>query len=142
MICEICENCGKPIKREDMIISVKNGENINIFCSQCAQMLNTCKMCEHNTPCGFFNDPDPMPQFVMVARRIQQGNTTFVTQMQVPNGERIKKFCLDGKCKCAIDDPNEPLCCRFGGCTTCTNYCEREQFNFVQDFSMAKAKEN
>ena len=128
----ICENCGKLIEDvKDLIVSVKNTESINIICRECAKGFGHCPMCQHNTLCGFFNDPDPMPQFVMVARTIHQGNATFVEQKQVPNAERIKKFCTDGKCKCFLDDPEHPLCCRFGGYATCTNYCEVEQFKFV-----------
>ena len=73
---------------------------------------------------------------------MRQGNATFIEQKQVPNGDRIKKFCLDGKCKCAIDDPEHPLCCRHGGYATCTNYCEKEQFNFKQDFPVQEAIQN
>ena len=139
----ICENCGKPLNdNTDVIISVKNGESINIFCKECNKAFGHCPMCQHNVPCGFFNDPDPTPQFVMVARQMRQGNTTFVEQRQVPNAERIKKFCLDGKCKCYNGDDEHPLCCRVGGCATCTNYTEVEQYKFVQDFPKQKAIQN
>jgi hypothetical protein len=98
-------------------------------------------MCAH-TYCGFFNDPDPTPQFKVIARQIQQGNATFIEQKQVPNSDRIKKFCTDGKCKCFLDDVEHPLCCRHGGYATCTNYCEKERHNFVQDFPRQEAIEN
>jgi hypothetical protein len=87
-------------------------------------------MCQHNIPCAFFNDPDPMPQMKVVTRQIRQGNATFIEQKQVPNGDRIKKFCIDGGCPCYNGDAENPLCCRFGGYTTCTNYCEIEQYKF------------
>ena len=139
----ICENCGKLIEDvKDLIVSVKNAESINIVCRGCAKGFGHCPMCQHNTPCGFFNDPDPMPQFVVVSRKMRQGNATFIEQKQTPNPERIKKFCTDGKCKCFLDDPEHPLCCRFGGYATCTNYCELEKYKFVQDFSMEVASEN
>jgi hypothetical protein len=83
-----------------------------------------------------------MPQFKVVARQIHQGNATFVEQKQIPNSDRIKKFCTDGKCKCLAGMPDEPLCCRHGGYTTCTNYCEKEKHNFVQNFSIENVSEN
>ena len=138
----ICENCGKKCESKDVIISVKNGCEISFFCRDCNKGFGHCPMCQHNTPCGFFSDPDPMPQFVMVARQMRQGNATFVEQKQIPNPERVKKFCTDGKCKCFLDDSEHPLCCRHGGYATCTNYCEKETHNFVQDFSMQEANEN
>ena len=98
-------------------------------------------MCAH-TYCGFFNDPDPMPQFKVVARQTRQGNATFIEQKQIANPDRVKKFCVDGKCKCFLDDPEHPLCCRHGGYTTCTNYCEKEVHNFVQEFPMQEAIQN
>lgn len=138
-----CENCGKSLSEgKDAVVSVKNGENINIFCKVCAPKFGTCEMCQHMAPCGFFHDPDPTPQFRVVARQIQQGGAVIIEQKQVPNAERIKKFCTDGKCKCFLDDPEHPLCCRYGGCMTCTNYSELEQFKFVQDFSQTEANEN
>ena len=139
----ICENCGKLIEDvKDLIVSVKNAESINIVCRECAKGFGHCPMCQHNTECGFFQDPDPMPQFRTITRTIQQGNATFTEQRQIPNAERIKKFCIDGKCKCFLDDPEHPLCCRFGGYTTCTNYCELEKFKFGEDFSQTEANEN
>lgn len=139
----ICENCGKLIENvKDLIVSVKNAESINIVCRECAKGFGHCPMCQHNTSCGFFNDPDPMPQFVVVSRKMRQGNATFIEQKQTPNPERIKKFCTDGKCKCFLDDPEHPLCCRFGGYATCTNYCELEKYKFGEDFSQTTASEN
>ena len=90
----------------------------------------------------FFNDPDPMPQFIVVARTTQQGNATFVEQKQIPNPNRVKKFCIEGECKCLLNDLEHPICCRYSGCSTCTNYCEVEQFNFVQDFPVRAVDEN
>jgi hypothetical protein len=138
----ICENCGKPLEVvEDIVFSFVNGDSIHAFCKQCSSQFGTCAMCA-NISCGFFNDPDPMPQFIVIARQMQQGNATFIEQKQIPNSDRIKKFCIDGKCKCFLDDSEHPLCCRHGGYTTCTNYCEKEKHNFVQDFPMTKANEN
>ena len=137
----ICENCGKLLENNNTIVDIKEDDTTHFFCHNCGTLFGTCAMCGH-TYCGFFNDPDPTPPFKMVARQIRQGNATFIEQKQVPNAERIKKFCLNGKCKCAIDDPEHPLCCRYGENATCTNYCEKETHNFVQNFSMTKANEN
>ena len=137
-----CVNCNKqPLENADTVV-VTQESGIHIFCKACASKFGTCVMCQHNTPCAFQTDPDPTPQFRVVARTIRQGNATFVEQKQVPNAERIKKFCTNGKCKCFLDDPEHSLCCRFGSYATCTNYCEIEQFKFVQDFSQTEANEN
>lgn len=138
-----CVNCGRePLANTDTVISLTDEGGARTLCKQCATQFGTCAMCQHNVPCGFFNDPDPMPQFKVITQQMRQGNATFVEQHQVPNAERIKKFCIDGKCKCLLDDPEHPLCCRFGGCTTCTNYCEIETFKFVENFSTEIVSEN
>ena len=138
-----CMNCGRePLANADIIVCINEKNKTLIFCKECEAHFGTCTMCQHNVPCGFFNDPDLMPQFKVIARQTRQGNATFIEQKQVPNSERIKKFCADGKCKCFLDNPEHPLCCRHGGYTTCTNYCEKEKHNFVQDFSITKASEN
>ena len=137
----ICENCGKPLENSNTVVDTKEDGSVHLFCRNCATLFGTCAMCAH-TNCGFFNDPDPMPQFKVVARQMRQGNATFIEQKQIPNPDRIKKFCTDGKCKCFLDDAEHPLCCRHGGYTTCTNYCEKEKHNFVQDFPVQEASEN
>jgi hypothetical protein len=138
----ICENCGKPLESNNTVVDTKEDGSIHLFCRNCATLFGTCAMCAHSTGCAFLQDTDPTPPFKVVARQMRQGNSTFIEQMQVPNGDRIKKFCLEGKCKCAIDDPEHPLCCRHGGYTTCTNYCEKEKHNFVQDFPVQEAIQN
>lgn len=139
----ICENCGRPLSvNTNTVVSVRDEGSARIFCKECSETFNQCPMCQHNIPCGFFNDPNPMPQFKVVSRTIRQDNATFVEQRQVPNTDRIKKFCLDEKCKCYNGDDEHPLCCRIGGCTTCTNYCELEQYKFGQDFPKQEAVQN
>ena len=137
----ICENCGRPLENNNTVVSTKEDGSIHLFCRKCADLFGTCAMCAH-TYCGFFNDSDPMPQFKVVTYQIQQGNATFIEQLQIPHPDRVKKFCTDGKCKCFLDDSEHPLCCRHGGYTTCTNYCEKEKRNFVQDFPMQESDEN
>lgn len=137
----ICENCGRPLESNNTVVDTKEDGTTHLFCRNCATLFGTCAMCA-NTNCGFFNDPDPMPQFKVIARQMQRGNATFIEQKQVPNSERIKKFCTDGKCKCFLDDAEHPLCCHHGGYATCTNYCEKEKHNFVQDFPKHEAIEN
>lgn len=136
-----CASCGKEVTKNEAVIYFKNGETILLFCRSCTELFGTCHMCQH-TYCGFFSDPDPLPQFVTVARRIQKGNITIAEQRQVPNPERIQKFCIESKCKCLINTDELKLCCRHGGCATCTNYTEKEQFNFGYNFPVLEADEN
>ena len=137
----ICENCGLPLENNNTIIDTKEDGTVHLFCRNCATLFGSCVMCAH-TYCGFFNDPDPMPQFKVVARQTKQGNATFIEQKQIANPDRVKKFCVDGKCKCFLDDAEHPLCCRIGGYATCTNYTELERYKFGQDFPMQEANEN
>ena len=138
-----CENCGRqPLANTDTVVSPLDEGGARIICKTCAAQFGTCVMCHHNTPCAFQTDPDPTPQFRVVSRTVRQGNATFIQQQQIPNADRIKKICINRKCKCYNGDEENPLCCRFGGYATCTNYCEVEQFKFVQDFSQTKASEN
>lgn len=138
-----CNNCGRAIDGKEVIISVQNGKSIDIFCPNCSRLFGTCHMCTNNTSCGFFNDPDPMPQMIVIQQKHQTPMGYTVIQKQVPNPDRIRKFCLDTNCVCVDNsDPEHPLCCRNGGCTTCTNYREKEQFKFGQNFSMIETPEN
>ena len=125
-----CVNCGKTplIDQDTVVVTQDNG--IHIFCRECSARFGTCAMCQRNIPCAFFNDPDPMPQMKVIVQQTRQGNATFIEQKQIPNGDRIKKFCIDGNCPCYNGDAENPLCCRFGGYTTCTNYCEIEKYKF------------
>ena len=139
----ICAHCGRqPLANTDTVILPLDKGGARILCKKCAAHFGTCFMCQHSTYCGFHEDPDPMPQFKVIARQIQQGNTTFIQHQQIPNPDRVKKFCMDGKCQCFLDDPEHPLCCRHGGYATCTNYCERTEFKFSENFSTADAPEN
>ena len=136
----ICENCGCLLDGVKAYVSMADSDEAHYFCTDCISLFGTCAMCIH-TSCEFATNPDPTPQFVVLARQIQQGNATFIEQKEVPNTERITRFCIDGKCNCFFDGEH-PLCCRHGGYTTCPNYTEKTQFNFVQDFSMTNANEN
>lgn len=137
----ICENCGKPLENNNTVVDTKEDGSIHLFCRKCSSLFGTCAMCMH-TYCGFFNDPDPMPQFVMACREQRTPAGTIVEQYQIPNPDRVKRFCIDDGCKCCHEINEKPLCCRFGGYTTCSNYVELEQYNFSQDFSMLEANEN
>ena len=123
----LCESCGKNlVQNTDIVIYVKNGEDIHTYCRNCSAGFGSCSMCAYNIPCGFFNDPDPMPQFVMLHQERRTPAGVQVIQKKVPNAERIKKFCINGKCSCYNGDDEHPLCCRFGGYATCSKYSEVE----------------
>lgn len=119
-----CANCGREGNKGFIVCPVENDKSV-VLCIDCYKVLGSCNACQ-NTYCGFFNDPDPMPQFKVIQRQEHQGNATYIQQIQVPNSERIRKFCIDGKCKCYNGDDEHPLCCRHGGYATCTNYKEVE----------------
>jgi hypothetical protein len=135
-----CANCGREGNRGFIICPTENDTSI-AFCIDCYKLFGTCAMCTH-TYCGFFNDPDPMPQFKTVMHQTKQGNAVYIEQKQVPNPDRVRKFCTDGKCKCFLDDPKHPLCCRHGGYATCSNYTEQEYKKFVENFPVETESEN
>lgn len=137
----ICENCGLPLENNNIVIDTKEDGIAHLFCRKCAILFGTCLMCSYNY-CSFLNVPDPMPQFKIVARQVRQGSSTFIEEKQILNPDRVKKFCAEGKCKCFLDNPEHSICYRHDGYTTCTNYHEKEKYNFIQDFSVQKASEN
>lgn len=123
-----CENCGREFEDKNIIVSVKNGCDISFYCKQCNALFGHCPMCENYANCGFFEDPDPMPKFIMIQRKQQnEAGATIIMQCEVPNTERLHKFCLGGKCKCCNeDDASRPFCCRFTQYQTCRNYIEKK----------------
>lgn len=119
----ICENCGRSLEGAKAVISAKE-DRVQVFCINCASLFGTCAMCA-NTQCGFANDPDPMPQFKLIARKFQQGGATFIQRMEVPNSERIKKFCIEGNCPCLMEDEESSFCGRASDIGICSNYKEK-----------------
>lgn len=120
-----CKGCGRELlKNSDMIIYAKSEDNVHIYCKNCYVGFGCCPTCVYNVPCGFFDDPDPIPQFVMLRQERRTPMGVQILQKEMPNPERVKKFCIDGKCVCYNGNDEHPLCCRFGGCATCLNYCE------------------
>ena len=139
-----CENCGRSITvATDTVVSVNDDGSARIVCKKCASGFGHCPMCANFGSCAFMDDPDPMPQMVVIQKTQQTSMGVMTVQKQIPNPERIKKFCLEGKCSCVDEaDPEHPFCCRHSGCATCTNYREKEQPNFVEDFLQENASEN
>lgn len=139
----ICENCGKQCESNNIIVSVKNGCDISFYCRECNSLFGHCPMCSNYGPCGFFDDPDPMPQFVIARREHRTPMGIQIIQCQIPNSERAKKFCVEGKCKCLHTfEDGAKLCCRFSPYTTCTNYTEQQYKKFVENFPVETENEN
>lgn len=138
-----CDRCGKEILLNQAVIEAKGTDELLILCKECTSFFGHCQTCSFLSGCAFFDDPDPMPQFVIVTQRFQQGNATIVQQRQIPNPERAKKFCQDAECKClhTFEDGTK-LCCRHSPYTTCTNYTEQEYKKFVEDFPVETESEN
>lgn len=138
-----CARCGKEYETKTMVIRVKNDEEINLFCKDCSNLFGTCGTCKNKVECGFFNNPDPLPRFITIQQKTEHANGYIITQRQVPNTERLRKYCLDGKCPCCNEaDPKDPFCCKFTEYTTCANYDEVNYGKIVEDFSMQETKEN
>lgn len=137
----ICENCGKTVEPNRVVFSLKNGGGISTYCTDCSSLFGTCHTCKNRKGCGFFNDPDPMPKYIVIQQKTQHTNGYSIVQRQVPNTERLRKFCLDGKCVCCDEtDPKDPFCSRFY--TTCINYCEEDDEKIVENFPIQDTSEN
>jgi hypothetical protein len=122
-----CERCGREFEDKNIIVSVKNGCDISFFCHECNSLFGHCQTCKKNEGCGFFNNPDPTPKFVIIQQKIQRPNGYSVIQRQIPNPARLHKFCLNGQCVCCNEDnPEDPYCCRATDYATCKNYEERD----------------
>ena len=122
----LCESCGKNlVQNSDVVLYVKNGVT-HIYCRNCNAGFGGCPMCAHNASCAFDTNPDPMPKFIILSQEYRTPYGVQIIQKQVPNAERVKKFCVEGKCPCYNGDDEHPLCCRLGGYATCSNYSEVE----------------
>ena len=137
-----CARCGNEWETNKMIVSPSD-DGIDLFCPKCSQFFGQCPFCENYPQCGFEQDPDPMPQFVMVVKQEKTPHGVSIIQQQVPNTARLRKFCLDGKCQCCNEeDLKDPFCCRFTGFGTCANFKERKFQKFVQNFPVDAVNEN
>lgn len=138
-----CQRCGRTIESVQAVVEAKGENEIIILCKECINLYGHCHTCSMFGPCAFFEDGDPMPQFVVVTQQIKQGNATFIQQRQIPNPERAKKFCENGECKClhTFEDGTK-LCCRHSPYATCTNYAEEDYKKFVQNFPVETESEN
>ena len=130
----ICSFCGQECKGKVTFWKPSEEDSVLIICENCLQSIGKCKTCAHGADCKFFNDIDPTPKFIMIQTREQTPIGYSIHSRQVPNTERLRKFCLDGKCKCCNDEnPKEPYCCKIGGEGTCANYSEKLIFSKNSD---------
>ena len=138
-----CDRCGREFPLNQAIIEPKGTDGLLILCKECNSLFGHCQTCLNLGGCAFFDDPDPMPQFVIARQEYRTPTGVQIIQRQIPTPERAKKFCQDAGCKClhTFEDDTK-LCCRYSPYTTCTNYCEKEIHNFVQDFPMQEAIQN
>ena len=116
MSFEKCAACGRT--------GAKVLYNGKFFCESCAKSFGTCKMCDYSIKCEFQTNPAPIPQTVTQRIRQETPNGYMEQIVQLPNGQRIKAFCIEGECKCMGYVGEEPRCMRQFG--TCANYLEHE----------------
>ena len=138
-----CDRCGKEILLNQAVIEAKGTDELLILCKECTSLFGHCHTCINLGGCAFFDDPDPMPQFVIARQEFRTPTGVQIIQRQMPNPERAKKFCQDAECKClhTFEDGTK-LCCRHSPYTTCTNYAEQEYKKFVENFSVETENEN
>ena len=138
-----CDRCGKEILLNQAVVEPKGTDGLLILCKECVSLFGHCQTCSYLSGCAFFDDPDPMPQFVIVRQEHRTQMGVQIVQRRIPNPERAKKFCQDAGCKClhTFEDDTK-LCCRYSLYTTCTNYTEQEYKKFVENFPMETENEN
>ena len=101
-----------------------NGESVITICEKCLIAMNTCDMCQHRDSCAFIEAiDDPTPPFIIKFQTIQNGNMVIRKQMQVPNGERVKRYCSTCHC-CKNGGETENWYCWKSCAGTCSNYKE------------------
>ena len=136
-----CEECGRELAPKAAIIRIQNDTDLHFFCAECHQLFGHCHMCDHRLRCEFKENPDPMPATRVVRKEQRTPFGVSIMQTEIPNSERIKKFCTECTCFGGLEEET-PYCGRYTGYATCTNYCEKTQFNFVQDFPITSSHEN
>lgn len=138
-----CDRCGKELPISQAVVEPKGTDGLLILCKECTSLFGHCHTCLNLGKCAFFDDPDPMPQFVIARQEHRTPMGVQIIQRQVPNPERAKKFCQDAGCKClhTFEDDTK-LCCRHSPYTTCTNYTEQEYKKFVEDFPVETMSKN
>ena len=139
----ICDRCGREIELAQAVVEPKGTDELLILCKECVSLFGHCQTCSFLGGCAFFDDPDPMPQFVIARQEHRTPMGIQIVQRRIPNPERAKKFCQDAGCKClhTFDDDTK-LCCRHSHYTTCTNYTEQEYKKFVENFPIETENEN
>ena len=108
-----CARCGHQIPSKAAVFSKEKP-----FCSECIKMFGTCGCCKNQVYCDFQSNPVPIPHTIQVKK--QQGPMVMITEQLNPT--RIKALCIEGNCKCCIQDI--PACGR--KFLTCPNYDEYE----------------
>ena len=118
--CDICKTENIPMKYAILEFDETGEHYLRTVCSRCNSLRGTCGRCAYGDDCAFFQEEDGLPQMVM--KTIQQG--IMIVQQQVPNPERIEKYCK--VCNCWDDEYG---CFKQGNrhsIPTCRNYIERE----------------
>lgn len=91
---KVCRFCGRYIGNGKVFIS---GDGKALTCEECQKALNSCRGCKNFKPetCEFETNSDPMPKVITQTQSL--GNNQ-IMQSQVPNQERINKFCPSCAC--------------------------------------------
>lgn len=118
--CEVCKTENIPLRTAILEFDETGERYLRKVCSRCNSLRGTCGRCIYGYDCAFFQVEDGLPQMVM--KTVQQG--IMIVQQQVPNPERIEKYCK--VCNCWSEDYG---CFKQGNTNrvpTCRNYFEKE----------------
>lgn len=118
--CDVCGTEKIPMRMAILEFDETGEHYLRKVCSRCSFLRGTCGRCTYGDDCAFFQVEDGLPQMVM--KTIQQG--IMIVQQQVPNPERIEKYCK--VCNCWDDEYG---CFKQGNrnsIPTCRNYIEKE----------------
>lgn len=109
----ICEICGHPIVKDQVIFDSDDNETFHTICPNCVTLMGTCSICDKATTCDFKTNPVPIP--FTVQKKIQRGPMTAVTE--ILNPERIRETCQKN-CECF----SEEFGCLRQTCQTCNKF--------------------
>lgn len=115
--CDVCGTEKIPMRMAILEFDETGEHYLRKVCSRCSSLRGTCGRCAYGNDCAFFQVEDGLPRMVM--KTTQQG--VMIVQQQVPNPERIEKYCK--VCNCWDN------CFKQGNrnsVSTCRNYFEKE----------------
>lgn len=118
--CDVCGTEKIPMRMAILEFDETGEHYLRKVCPRCSSLRGTCGRCAYGNDCAFFQVEDGLPLTVM--KTMQKG--IMMVQQQVPNPERIEKYCK--VCNCWDDEYGCFKQDSMNSIPTCRNYFEKE----------------